>query len=475
MGIDQILITGGLILIYRLLFGSRGRGWILFIASLLAVFWLQPPLPVRGLDFWLPLATLMLGLAGWLLTQPPGERGGRENWMAALAVAGVVIALGLTRYLGSQPWITASRPPGMEQVLPGLAAAGLVGLVLARFSRPLPSVLAAGLAVLILIFVVLKAPPLIQTASEMLRVWSGQAVERASVLDIRWLGFSYIAFRLIATLRDRQAGRLPHFNLREYMTYLVFFPTLTAGPIDRPERFVKDLRAEAPFNAAEAAAGGERLAVGLLRKFVIADGLAFFALDPSNVAAIRGAGWLWLALFAYSLRIYFDFAGYTDIAIGLARWLGVRLPENFNRPYLKPNLTQFWNNWHITLTQWFRAYYFNPLTRALRGRKPPLAAPLVILITQLTTMLLIGLWHGITWNFVLWGAWHGLGLYLHNRYAEASRGWLTRLEQRPQLKRGYTFAGGGLTFVFVSLGWVWFVLPDTLAAWSVLTRLFGLG
>ncbi len=475
MGITPLCIAGGLILVYRLGFGSRGRGWVLFTASLVAVFWLQPPLPVRGLDFWLPLATLMLGLTGWLLTQPPGARGGRANWTAALLMVGVVLALGLTRYLDLQPLLTASRPPAAGQVLAALAGCAGVGLLLARFSRPLPAALGAGLIGLILIFILLKSPPLTQAVSQVLRAWGGQAVERASALDIRWLGFSYIAFRLIATLRDRQAGRLPELNLREYITYLVFFPALTAGPIDRPERFVKDLRAEAPFDAAEAVAGGERLVMGLLRKFVVADGLAYLALDPSNAALIRGAGWLWLAVFAYSLRIYFDFAGYTDIAIGLARWLGVRLPENFNRPYLKPNLTQFWNNWHMTLTQWFRAYYFNPLTRALRGRKPALAAPLVILITQVTTMLLIGLWHGITWNFILWGAWHGLGLFLHNRYAEAARGWLARLEQRPALKRIYTLAGGGLTFVFVSLGWIWFVLPNPPAAWNVLTRLFALG
>ena len=109
-------------------------------------------------------------------------------------------------------------------------------------------------------------------------------------------------------------------------------------------------------------------------------------------------------LYAYAWRLYLDFSGYTDIAIGLGRLFGVRLPENFERPYLKPNLTTFWNSWHITLAQWFRAYFFNQLTRALRSRPRPLPAALIILIGQVGTMLLIGLWHGVTWNFVAWGA-----------------------------------------------------------------------
>jgi D-alanyl-lipoteichoic acid acyltransferase DltB (MBOAT superfamily) len=113
-------------------------------------------------------------------------------------------------------------------------------------------------------------------------------------------------------------------------------------------------------------------------------------------------------LYAYAFRS-FRFQRLYDIAIGLGRLLGIKLPENFNSPYLKPNLTQFWNNWHMTLTQWFRAYFFNPVTRALRSGNKPLPIPWIIFITQLATMVLIGL-YGVTWNFV-WG-WHGQRPYL---------------------------------------------------------------
>ena len=122
-------------------------------------------------------------------------------------------------------------------------------------------------------------------------------------------------------------------------------------------------------------------------------------------------------MYAYAFRIFLDFSGYTDIAIALGRLLGVRLPENFAAPYLKPNIALFWNSWHMSLTQWFRAYVFNPLARRLRSATAQIPDWLACLVTQLVTMLLIGLWHGITWSFALWGLWHGIGLFVHNRWS----------------------------------------------------------
>jgi D-alanyl-lipoteichoic acid acyltransferase DltB (MBOAT superfamily) len=184
---------------------------------------------------------------------------------------------------------------------------------------------------------------------------------------------------------------------------------------------------------------------------------------------------MWFLLYSYSLRIYFDFSGYTDMAIGLGRFLGIRLPENFNGPYLKPNLTQFWNSWHMTLTQWFRSYYFNPVTRALRSSKWKLPSYLVILIMQTTTMVLIGLWHGITVNYLLWGLWHGLGLFIHNRWSDFMRG-----RPLPGRLPGSTggvlnFLNPFLTFNFVSLGWLFFILPTPSLTWQAFQKLLGIG
>lgn len=474
MGLSQILVFAALILAYRTLFQSRGRDWVLFTVSVGAVFWLQPATPIRNLDFWLPLATLALTAAGWALTQPPGERLTRQNGITAAVLVGLVLALGATRLLPWEAVLTASDPPVLGQVAAAVALAAVLVAVLARFSRPDARWLLTAVGVLIALLLMLKIPALAESLSRGLRVLNHQSLERAAALDIRWLGFSYVAFRLIAILRDRQSGRLPGLDLREYVTYVIFFPAFTAGPIDRPERFVKDLRAPAPFTSQEALEGGQRLVGGVFAKFVLADGLAFFALAPENSAQIQSTGWLWVALVAYALRIYLDFSGYTSIAIGLARWVGVKLPENFNHPYLKPNLTQFWNSWHMSLTQWFRAYYFNPLTRTLRSRKQPLKPVAVIFITQVTTMLLIGLWHGGTLNFIIWGLWHGLGQFVQNRYSDKMRAWVSGLDQKPAARRWYTAASTVVTFVYVSLGWIWFVLDTPQQALLVFGRLFGL-
>ncbi|GAP16090.1 predicted membrane protein [Longilinea arvoryzae] len=494
MGLTHILAFGAAILLARLIFHlrpaayPRAWGWLLLVASALAIFWLQPAVPIRNFDFYFPVATLALATLCWAVTAPPETRRERENWIAGVALAGTVLLVALTRYLSQTGLLTPSRPPQTLPVLVVLAAAALLTLLLVRFTRPTPRILTAGILVLVLVFVLLKTPALAQWSAAGLRALMGQEAALAQSTDLRWLGFSYVAFRLIHTLRDRATRRLPAVTLREYLTYAIFFPAFTAGPIDRLERFIKDLRAPAPLASADLANAGRRLLTGLFQKFVLADALALVALSPTAAAQSTAPGWLWLMLLAYSLQIYFDFAGYTDIAIGLGLLLGIRLPENFNHPYRKPSLTQFWNNWHMTLTQWFRAYAFNPLTRALRsnGRLPVWS---IVLITQLATMTLIGLWHGVTPGFVIWGVWHGLGLFANNRWSD----WIkSRACGRPAVAAALNASPipatvqrllaaalppmtTALTFVYVSLGWVWFALPDPALAGRTLMRLFGLG
>jgi alginate O-acetyltransferase complex protein AlgI len=296
-------------------------------------------------------------------------------------------------------------------------------------------------------------------------------------VDLRWVGFSYLAFRLLHALRDRQMGRLPDYSLGEFAVYALFYPAYAAGPIDRSQRFIGELRKNESrvlrMDLAAISTGGWRILIGIFKKFALADSLALIALSPQNASQVDGAGWTWLLLYAYALRIYFDFSGYTDIALGLANWMGFNLPENFDNPYLRQNLTAFWNSWHITLAQWFRAYFFNPVTRFLRMRPEKLPAWAVILIGQLGTMLLIGLWHGLTWNFAVWGAWHGLGLFVHNRWADWVRPRVAGLAGRPRLQRALAFGGWLLTFHYVVLGWVWFALPDMDKAWIIFRKLFG--
>jgi alginate O-acetyltransferase complex protein AlgI len=481
MTLANILGFAALALIIRLASKDSWRGWVLFAASILAIFWLQPLTPIRSLDFWFPAATLALVALCWMLSTPAEARNWRANLPALLVLAGMALAVSLTRYLNFDAGIvTASRPPQVERVLLGLVIVAVVGLGLARLGRNVLVLPAAMIVVLVGLFIFIKTPALAALASAWLRSLVGQSAALASATDLRWLGFSYVAFRLIHTLRDRQTGRLPLVSLQEYVVYVIFFPAFTAGPIDRLERFIKDLRRPLTCEPEASAlrledfgAAGQRLLLGAFKKFVLADSLALIALNATNAGQVASAGWTWVLVYAYTLQIFFDFSGYTDIAIGLGRLLGIRLPENFNAPYLKPNLTQFWNNWHMTLTQWFRAYFFNPLTRALRRAQRPVPITLVILITQLSTMALIGLWHGVTFNFLIWGAWHGLGLFLQNRWSELVRGPSAALQSRPLLKNISAVAGGLLTFHYVALGWVWFALPSPEMSLQVLERLVG--
>jgi D-alanyl-lipoteichoic acid acyltransferase DltB (MBOAT superfamily) len=278
---------------------------------------------------------------------------------------------------------------------------------------------------------------------------------------------------LLHTILDRKAGRLPSISLADYVNYVIFFPSFAAGPIDRLERFLGDLNTPAAPQGEDWLEIGRRFFLGLFKKFVIADSLAWIALNEAFAGQVSSAAWMWVLLYCYSLRIYFDFSGYSDIAIGLGRMLGVRLPENFASPYLKPNLTQFWNSWHMTLTHWFRSYFFNPLTRTIRSRNQSMPLSLMILVAQISTMVLIGLWHGVTAGFVLWGLWHGTGLFIQNRWSDFIKSRLPSWGNTPLGRRALTSAGIFLTFNFVSLGWLFFTLPTPRGVWNVMAILFG--
>ncbi len=477
MSILQLLILISAALTIWLLGGFKRtaslRLPLMLVFSVLAIFWLQPALPIRGLDFWLPVATLLLVLLSWGLTAKPEERGLSHNLRPLVIILAVVLALGLTRLFSIKGLLTPSRPPQLWLIAIALALLAAGWLLVSRIKTVSKVWLSAGITGLIVLFVLLKMPALNEVVSGWLRNVTGQTAASASALDIRWLGFSYVAFRLIHTLRDRQSGRLPGVTLEEYFIYILFFPAFTAGPIDRVQHFITDLRAAAPHSAEKLGQAWKRLFVGVVKKFILADLLAMMALNASNAAQIQSAGWAWVLLYAYSFQIFFDFSGYTDIAIGLAGMMGVRLPENFNRPYLQPNLTLFWNNWHMSLTQWFRAYFFNPLTRALRSAKNPLPMEWVLLITQVATFTLIGLWHGITLNFVAWGLWHGIGLYGQNRNTALSKPFTAWLEKHPGPNAASRVFSTLLTFHYVALGWVWFALPSINLSLATFGKLFG--
>jgi D-alanyl-lipoteichoic acid acyltransferase DltB (MBOAT superfamily) len=404
-------------------------------------------------------------------------------------IVAIVMMVDLARYVEPLCCLTPSTPPQALSAALGVAAWAALALVILRRFSGRRGALIGLTALLITLFIILKTEPLAQAASALLRTLTGQSAALASSLDLRWLGYSYIAFRLIHVLRDKATGRLPALELREFVAYVVFFPSLAAGPIDRAERFARDFRAAQAAPQADVIEGARRIVLGVFKKFAVADTLALIALNGVNAAQTTSTGWTWVLLYAYAFRLYFDFSGYTDIAIGLGRMFGVKLPENFDQPYLKPNLTAFWNSWHMTLSSWFRSYVFNPVTRALRSPAPGAgraaaavaASPAaIILIGQALTMLLIGLWHGVTPNFALWGLWQALGLFVHNRWLDYSR----RREARRAEGGGQKAEGRGrkavgqavriaITFHYVALGWVWFALPSVELSARVFGLLFG--
>lgn len=468
-------------ILYAGLLPARARTWTLFVASVIAIYWLQPALPIRFSDYILPTAVIVMAVTTWWLTRQSGETILREDRISLCVVVALIVGMSFMRFVSADLRWTASRPPDPLFVIVALT---LVGAILAGMARLLRGhdqsrVLTTGILLMAGLFIVCKTGPLAAGASRLWRGLTGQDMTLASVADLNWLGFSYVAFRLMHTLRDRQTGILPAMSLREYVTYVTFFPAYTAGPIDRAERFNQDLRALPGLTGLDAArftGGLTRIVIGLFKKFVIADSLAQgMSLNSTNAAQVHSTLWLWMLLYGYALRLYFDFAGYSDVAIGLGLLFGIRLPENFNRPYFKTTLTAFWQSWHMTLSNWARFYVFLPLSRwwLSRPRKP--SSTLIVLSAQLATMVVIGLWHGVTVNFVIWGLWHGLALFVHKQWSDRTRKWYRELNDRLWRKRAWTALTWFLTFQYVVVGWVWFALPGTAQAVQILARLFGMG
>ena len=470
---------------YSLILPKVWRGSALFIASVLAVYALQPPLLIRYMDFILPTATLLVAMVVWVLTAPRPE--GKFKWSRAdiqtlLLLIIIMLALPLFRFIPAEyNVITASRPPEQGDIIIAIVGFLVVifGLGIFTTTSRQRRVLSIVILAIIGVFILLKTESIALAISQWLRTQTERDPTLANPLtDLNWLGFSYVAFRLIHVLRDRQMGKLPDISLRDMITYIVFFPSLTAGPIDRVERFADDMTALREMNGRDPARlveGSARVVIGIFKKFVVADSLALFALSATNADQALSAGGMWVLLYGYAFRLFFDFSGYSDIAIGIGILFGVRLPENFNRPYLKNSITAFWQSWHITLSNWVRFYIFSPLTRSmLRWKRRP-SSNVIAFMGLMATMMIIGLWHGISVTFFIWGVWHGLGLFIHKLWSDRTRKWYIQFKKKEGQLRLWNWAGIVATFHFVVLGWVWFALPDVTTALSVFGKLVGVG
>ena len=508
LGLVAILVLGLAAVLYAAFVPGRWRGWAVLLGSVVALFALQLPLAPRYADFFLPSATVALAVAGWWLSRParrafmapapvspenappPGSPPianvyVRDDWLTLFVVFSAILIMALFRYVGADFRLTPSRPPSPLLVAVTALEVGLVFAALALILRRLPqrAVLNGAILAVIALFVAAKWPPATAAVAGWWRSLTGQNVALAAPTDLVWLGFSYVAFRIIHTLRDRQTGILPDLSLRAYLSYILFAPAIVAGPIDRAERFTADYQALPALNGLDPARWGLglwRVGEGLFKKFVLADLLAGgLSLTPALAESAQNPAALWLLLFGYGLRLYLDFGGYTDIAIGLGILFGIRLPENFDRPYTRTNITAFWRSWHITLSNWARFYVFTPLSRGLLRRRRPGASPLltpttIVLTSHLATMLVIGLWHGITWNFFIWGVWHAVALFAHKQWSDRTRVWYRGLQTRPWIRRTVAVVFWMLTLLYVMLGWVWFLMPTPQLALQTFAKLFSL-
>jgi alginate O-acetyltransferase complex protein AlgI len=274
------------------------------------------------------------------------------------------------------------------------------------------------------------------------------------------IGISFHTFQSISYLVDVARGKTNAVrNLIDYALYLAFFAQLLAGPIVRAGLFFGELFNWRAPAAGDVTYGLTRIAFGLVKKLAIAD--QFAAVSNSYFGAVSehpGAPAAWSALFAFSMQIYFDFSGYSDVAIGCARLFGFVFPENFRQPYLATSVTDFWHRWHITLSTWLRDYLYIPLGGNRYGTAETLRNLMI-------TMLLGGLWHGAQWTFVAWGGYHGLALCFER---------LTGIGRRGAAPASgiATAARAALTFTVVTLGWALFRAPTFGAALAVYRALF---
>ena len=276
------------------------------------------------------------------------------------------------------------------------------------------------------------------------------------------LGIAFSSLQVTAYLVDVSRGQMePETHLGHYALFVAFFPQQVAGPITRAQKLLPQIKYLMPVLPEELQAGFHRLLLGAFQKFVIADRLANFTLPIFEDYKSYSSAVLLLNLYMYALQIYSDFAGYSNIAIGIAKLFGVNLAENFKQPYLALDVADFWNRWHISLSNWLRDYIFYPVMRFLRTRSKNNRAWWLVWLPPLATMLVSGLWHGAGPKFIVWGLLHGVMLAV----SAATARWRKQMAERMG-KAGWVFklAQWVVTFHFLVFSWAFFTLDGVITA-----------
>lgn len=270
------------------------------------------------------------------------------------------------------------------------------------------------------------------------------------------IGISFYTFHHISYVVDVYRGeRKALRNPVSFVTYIAMFPQLIAGPIVRYREIADQLPQLRTHRMDDIASGFPRFALGLTKKVVIADSLsplvgACFSTSPHDMTF----GIAWLGAIGYTMQLFFDFSGYSDMAIGLGRMLGFRLPENFARPYSSVTVTEFWRRWHMSLSRWFRDYVYIPLGGNRTGQVRTYRNLVVVFV-------LVGFWHGANWTFLVWGLYHGALLVIERAFGlgRSPGGWWARVGRR------------ALTLLLVVIGWVFFRAPTLSQALIMLAHM----
>lgn len=388
--------------------------FLVFFAVVFLLYWATPWARAR---VWLLLAASFYFYASW------------NKWLAMIIFVSTTLD-----YLLARAIVAAASPRG-RKALVGLSVVANLGL-LCYFKY---------------------ANFFLDSLGQALRA-AGAEVSLPILSVLLPIGISFYTFEAINYIVDVYRGHVkPETNLANFLLFILFFPHLVAGPIVRARDFLPQVRRRKRFNWNRARVGAQLFLLGLVKKLVLADRMAMFAdpvfADPTAYSSTA----VWMAMVAYAIQIYGDFSGYSDMALGTAHLLGYHLAPNFDMPYLARNVSEFWRRWHISLSTWLRDYLFIPLGGS-RGGAWFVARNLLI------TMTLGGLWHGASWNFVLWGVLHGLLLIGHRLFRQACAG-RARLTALLESYPG-TALRVGATCLCVCLCWVFFraqTFPEAVA------------
>ena len=288
---------------------------------------------------------------------------------------------------------------------------------------------------------------------------SGIIGHKLGVLNIILpVGISFYTFQALSYVIDAHRGKVKVENdFIKLALYLSFFPQLVAGPIVKANEFLPQLKEERKVTLDNFKIGIQLIIFGLIKKIVLADHISVFVDSVFNIPVAFHWATIVLAVISYSIQIYFDFSGYSDIAIGCAKCLGYDFNKNFNLPYISQNVTEFWRRWHISLSTWLKEYLYIPLGGNRKGKVRQY-------INLLITMLLGGLWHGANWTFVFWGGLNGLALCLDKLLTN----------KRKEKNIFGKIVGVITTFIFITFTWIFFRADNFETAWNIIKGIFTL-